>query len=211
MTIENKENLIVETNAKEEVKKKTNRGRKPTKTTNIQEVKSKSKATVEKELKKYAKDIDVEITSLIGGDIIYKSERNDLDNISIDGVGGTTVVSLALLIDMCKKKENLLSNLSIAIKEVYNDEYKLDDILELLKVKDLYIFEEMTIEYLDDFLINTEKNVFEEKFNSIPSNVIKNRLIERSVALYRDGLLDSNYKLNVLEGYANNEYLYKNI
>lgn len=211
MTIENKENLIVETNVKEEVKKKTNRGRKSTKTTNVQEVKSKSKATVEKELKKYAKDIDVEITSLIGGDIIYKSERNDLDNISIDGVGGTTVVSLALLIDMCKKKENLLSNLSIAIKEVYNDEYKLDDILELLKVKDLYIFEEMTIEYLDDFLINIEKNVFEEKFNSIPSNVIKNRLIERSVALYRDGLLDSNYKLNVLEGYANNEYLYKNI
>lgn len=218
MTTENKETLVEE---KETATKETTTKRKSTrkttttkpKTTVKEEVKAtkKSRATIEKELKKNAKDIDVEVTSLIGGDVIYKSERNDLDRLSIEGVGGSTVVSLALLIDMARKKNNLLSNLSLAITEVFDDDYEVEDILQLLKIKDLYIFDEMTIEAIDSFLLETDKTKFEENFNSINNKIVKDRMIERSVALYREGSLDSNYKINVLETYANNKYLYKSI
>lgn len=213
MTTENKETLVEE---KETTKRKSTRKTtttKPKTTAKAEGTKTskKSRATIEKELKRNAKDIDVEVTSLIGGDVIYKSERNDLDRLLIEGVGGTTVVSLALLIDISRRKDNLLSSLSLAVTEIFDDEYEIDDILQLLKIKDLYIFDEMTIETIDNFLLEIDKTKFEDKFNAIENKVIKDRMVERSIALFREGLLDSNYKLNVLETYANNEYLYKTI
>ncbi|WP_300449286.1 hypothetical protein [Fusobacterium sp.] len=218
MTTENKETLVEEkeTATKETTKRKSTRKTtttKPKTTAKAEGTKTskKSRATIEKELKRNAKDIDVEVTSLIGGDVIYKSERNDLDRLLIEGVGGTTVVSLALLIDISRRKDNLLSSLSLAVTEIFDDEYEIDDILQLLKIKDLYIFDEMTIETIDNFLLEIDKTKFEDKFNAIENKVIKDRMVERSIALFREGLLDSNYKLNVLETYANNEYLYKTI
>ena len=218
MTTENKETLVEEkeTDTKETTKRKSTRKTtitkpKTTAKAEVTKTSKKSRATIEKELKRNAKDIDVEVTSLIGGDVIYKSERNDLDRLLIEGVGGTAVVSLALLIDISRRKDNLLSSLSLAVTEIFDDEYEIDDILQLLKIKDLYIFDEMTIETIDNFLLETDKTKFEDKFNAIENKIIKDRMIERSIALFREGLLDSNYKLNVLETYANNEYLYKTI
>lgn len=208
MTTENK-NKITEKVVEESktTKPKTTK----TRTTRTKKTTAKSKATIFKELKKNAKDIDVEVVSLVGGDVIYKSQRNDLDVILIEGVGGSTIVSLATIIDACKKTENLFSTLALAITDIMTDDYSKEDILEMLKIKDLYIFDEMVIDTFDDFILNTDKSKFETEFNKIENRVIKDRMVERSIALYREGKLDSNFKQSVLEAYAENEYLYKSI
>ena len=69
----------------------------------------------------------------------------------------------------------------------------------------------MTLEEIDDFILNTDLTEFEKEFTNIQNENLKFRLIERSVGLVKEGLLDSTAKMKLFEVAYGTEYLYKNI
>lgn len=199
MTIDNKETPVVEE------KKATTTRKRNTKTT----TKTKNTVSIKRELRKNAKDISLEVSSLVNGDVLFIPKKNDLGALTMGDRDSTDEVSLALLVEMKKEARGLLEKLVITVTDVYSDEYKLNDIIDFLELKDLYEFEDMSIEAFKSFIIDTDAAVFEAKFNAIKNKAVKNRLVEISVDLYRKNLLDSNFKRSVFEQYSGNEYLYK--
>lgn len=198
-----KKEVLTENNLMEEkevVKEKKTSTRKATK----------SRATINKELRMKAKDIDVEVESLVNGDVFYESRKTG-EILEINEIGGKEIISLDLLLDINKRCKKLLRNLVISIVDIYTDDYKVEDILELLDLKDIYILETMNLESVDDFILSNNISELEENFNKIENQNIKDRFIERSVSLYRDGLLDSDAKKRIFEVSYGSEYLYKNI
>lgn len=203
MTEEIKETVTTEN--KKETKKTTTK-RKTTKK------ETKSKATVNKELRKYAKDIDVEVQSLVAGELFYVSNKTN-EILELEETGDTDVVSLELLIEMSKKSKTLLKGLYLVILDVYNNEEKgeftVDDVLSFLGIEDSYVLKENNLEYIDKLIIDTTYDEFEKEFNKIKIEEVKERIIERSVALFKEGKLDSDSKKNLLSNYSKNPYLFK--
>ena len=124
----------------EEKPKKTTRTRKST----AKKEEVKSRATINKELRAKAKDIDVEVESLVKGDVFYVSKKSG-EILDIGEIGEREIISLDLLLDISKKGKKLLNKYVISLVDVYSDDYTLDDILELLDLKELYVLDEMTI------------------------------------------------------------------
>lgn len=213
MTIKKDEVIeeVVETTEEviEEKPKKTTRGRKAT-TKEETKKEVKSRATINKELRAKAKDIDVEVESLVKGDVFYVSKKTG-EVLEINEVGDREIISLDLLIDISKRGKKFLNKFIIGVVDVYSDDYTLEDILELLDIKDKYIFKEMSISEIDSFILDTELTEFEKEFNALKDEHLKFRLIERSVALYKEHLLDSTAKMRLFEVAYGTEYLYKNI
>lgn len=182
----------------------------PKKTTRTRKTTTKTRATINKELRMKAKDIDVEVESLAVGVIFYESKKTG-EILDLNEAGMREVVSLDLLIDMSKKSKSLLTKLVIGIVDVFSDDYKASDVVELLGLKDCYIFDEMNIENVDKFILDTDYTEFEKKFNAIKVEDSKYRFVERSIVLHKEGLLDSEAKKGLLERFSGNPYLYKNI
>ena len=170
----------------------------------------KSKSTINKELRANAKDIDVEVQSLVKGEVFYCSRKTG-EILELSEIGDREIISLDLLMDISKRCKKLLSNLVISISDIYSEDYKLEDIIEFFGLKDLYSFKEMTLEEIDDFILNTDLTEFEKEFTNIQNENLKFRLIERSVGLVKEGLLDSTAKMKLFEVAYGTEYLYKNI
>ena len=191
----------------ESTPKKTTR----TKKTTTKTISSKkTKATINKELRMKAKDIDVEVESLAVGVVFYESKKTG-EMLDLNEAGMREVVSLDLLIDMSKKSKSLLTKLVIGIVDVFSDDYTVEDVVELLGLKDCYVFDEMNIENVDKFILDTDYTEFEKKFNAIKVEDSKYRFVERSIMLHKEGLLDSEAKKGLLERFSGNPYLYKNI
>lgn len=181
------------------VAKKTEKVEKKTPEPKVKKV---SKAVISKELKKNAKDIDVEIINLSNGTVLH--QRHD-ESISLEYPGDVTTVSLDFLLNL--RNKGLLENLVISIIDIYEDGYEVEDVLELLGLTKLYKECSMTLESLDELIEKTTSQEFESLIEDADMKVIE-RITERAIILSRDGGFDSNYKRNILEEKLNNRYLF---
>jgi hypothetical protein len=164
--------------------------------------KKKSLSEIRKELKKQARDIDIEIMNISNGGVIYQRGNVYID---LDNIGDTTIISLEEL--MTLKGKDLLDKLFISIVDVYSSEFELKDIIDVLGLDKSYKYCDMTIDGLDEFIEGTNTQDFEDILNGADNKFVS-RVIERSVFLSKNDGFDSTYKRNILEEKANNRFLF---
>ena len=174
--------------------KKTNRNITPKKTINIKN-----------ELKKNAKNIEVEVMNITGGAIFYNLKGEILD---IEYPGDTEVVSLSFL-DSIKRK-GLLNTLDISVVDVYDDAYTVEDVIMYLGISKLYELCDMKLDSIDELLEDTDSKEFEEILKSADDVVVR-RLCQRAARLAKENKFDSNNKRVILEELTGNKYIFKSI
>ena len=175
--------------------------RKEVKQETVKEVKKPSQSTRLKEIKKNVKDIDIEIMKISGGSFYYE-KGNDI--IEMQEPGETKIVSLDVLLGM---KRDFLEKLFISIIDCLDD-YELEDVLTVLNISETYKHIILTLDGMDDFLMNSSPDDFDEKIRKMPDNLIY-RLVERALKLDKQNQFDSYTKRKSLETRLNNPYLFK--
>lgn len=194
-----------ETKTKVEKKTVTNKPKEVDKIEEPKELvieKKKSLSEIRKELKKQARDIDIEIMNISNGGVIYQKGNVYID---LDHIGDTTIISLEEL--MTLKGKDLLDKLFISIIDVYSSDFELKDIIDVLGLTKSYKYCDMTINGLDEFIEDTKTQDFEEILDGADNKFVS-RVIERAVFLSKNNGFDSNYKRNILEEKANNRFLF---
>lgn len=165
-------------------------------------VKKKSVSEIRKELRKKARDIDIEVMNISNGSLVY--QKGSL-NIDLDNIGDTNIVSLESL--MSVKGKGLMENLYISIVDIYDEEYNLKDVIDVLGLTKAYKHCDMTIDGIDGFIETTSGEKFEKEIEKAEDK-FTSRIIERAVYLAMNDKFDSNYKRSVLEKKANNRFLF---
>lgn len=163
----------------------------------------KSKAEIVRALKRDASKIDVEVMNLTNGSFIYE---NGYDSIRMNEPGETAIIGLDLLLKM--KNSPCIKKLFISIVDVYNEEYELEDILDMLDLTKMYNSRILTLDCLDEMLEKTSIDEFSEIMNKESFELI-NRLCQRAVYLSSLNKFDSMGKRSIVENKFGNDYMFK--
>ena len=154
------------------------------------------------ELKKKSREIEVEVMNVTDGAVYYRDrEGNELD---IEYTGDTEVVSLKFLE---KAKRDILEKLYVTIVDVYDEDYTVEDVISYLGLNKLYCEKNLTLEVIDDILINSTSDEFEALLKRSNKGLVV-RLCERAARLASEKKFDSVTKRTILEDFTGNKYIF---
>lgn len=172
--------------------------------------KKKSRATINKELKAKAKDIDVEIENVTNANIFLKEKRSG-EIIDLQETGDRAIISLDTLINLKNQYRDIFESLAVVLVDIYNNSYTKEDVLNLIGINDFYEIKDLSLEKIDELILDTTITNLEKKFNGFKTNNIKDKIVERSVVLRKEQKLTDTSRLKVFQDYYGTEDLYKNI
>lgn len=163
----------------------------------------KSKAEIIRNLKREASKIDVEVMNLTNGSFIYE---NGYDSIRMNEPGETVIIGLDTLLKM--KNSPCVRRLFISVIDVYNPEYELKDIIDMLDLTKIYGDKILTLDYLDEILEDSSIDEFETILNTV-SPELAGRLCQRAIYIANSNRFDSMGKRSIIEREVNNAFIFK--
>lgn len=150
-----------------------------------------TKADIRKDLRKRARDIEVEVLNMTNGEFFYKC-RKTKEELNLMERGNSDIVTLDFLLNMKNQHRALLERLDLVIIDVYDD-FELSDILEYLGLSKIYEDEKYDVDYIEDAINNMDSEEF--------SNLVQNaniglvvKIAERGIQLAKEGGFDSFFK-----------------
>ncbi|MGL5191664.1 MAG: hypothetical protein ACRC7S_18645 [Cetobacterium sp.] len=157
----------------------------------------KSKRELRNELKKLKHEIEVEIVSLSTGRVSYTNREGDII-FDLNQFGDKEMIDLEELYRVASKHKNYFERHYIAITDIDNDDYEIEDILDFLNVRDVYNdIEDYDRDYIHEILFNMDNYDF-EKTVSVNNIHLTERLSDRAKYLYRKDKFDSMSKAKIL-------------
>lgn len=150
-----------------------------------------TKADIRKDLRKRARDIEVEVLNMTNGEFFYKC-RKTKEELNLMERGNSDIVTLDFLLNMKNQHRALLERLDLVIIDVYDD-FDLSDILEYLGLSKIYEDEKYDVDYIEDAINDMDSEEF--------SNLVQNaniglvvKIAERGIQLAKEGGFDSFFK-----------------
>lgn len=150
-----------------------------------------TKADIRKDLRKRARDIEVEVLNMTNGEFFYKC-RKTKEELNLMERGNSDIVTLDFLLNMKNQHRALLERLDLVIIDVYDD-FELSDILEYLGLSKIYEDEKYDVDYIEDAINDMDSEEF--------SNLVQNaniglvvKIAERGIQLAKEGGFDSFFK-----------------
>lgn len=154
------------------------------------------KGEVIKKINACSRDLTIEFMSNVKN-FIYACPSTGV-GLEVNGFGNTDVMTYEVFKTMCNRKRSILERYWIIPIAVYgNDEITLDDVLEVLKIDNLFEEDMFFEDNIDDILLNCNSKQlagFLKAYNS----KYKELIINRAVELVRQDLLSDSTKRKVL-------------
>lgn len=202
-----------ETKTKETTKKTVAKSKKEAKETKVaEEVKEvpvkKTKRELRSELKKLKNEIEVEVINLSTGRVCYTNREGETV-FDLNKFGEREMVELEEMYRLAGKNKGYFARHYIAIGDIDNDDYEIEDILDFLNVKDVYNnIEDYDTDYINEILINMDNYDF-EKCITVNDKFLAERLADRARYLHRQGEFDSMHKAKLLADRLNIDDLFE--
>lgn len=172
----------------------------------------KERKMTKSELKALLKNAEIDIVSNDTAQLIYKCPITHQE-IYLDEYGDTESVGMDVLQSMKSKAKDFFRKYWIIIEDVYIPNSEVD-----VSVEDVYnflglsnVYEEISDfegGYFDNLLLKEKNDKFADRVEDMDKKMLA-QLITRSVTLYQEGKFDNSRKQTILEGLADNEFLYK--
>lgn len=152
---------------------------------------TKTKSDIRKELRKRARDIEVEVLNMTNGEFFYKC-RKTKEELNLMERGNTDIVTLEFLLNMKNQHRALLERLDIVIIDVYDD-FDLSDILEYLGLNKIYEDEKYDVDYVEEAINDMDSQEFSELIDNANIGLVV-KIAERGIQLAKEGGFDSYFK-----------------
>ena len=150
-----------------------------------------TKADIRKDLRKRARDIEVEVLNMTNGEFFYRCKKTH-EELNLQEKGDTDVVTLDFLMTMKNQHRTLLERLDLVILDVYAD-YGIEDVLEYLGLTKIYGEERFDIDYIENAINDMEINEFSNLIDRASIGLVV-KMAERGIQLAKEGGFDSNFK-----------------
>ncbi len=152
------------------------------------------------------RDTEVIFMNNTNGNFFYKCPKTQAAYDMYE-YGDTAYITVDQLLTMNNTSRKILKELWILLIDVVDDDVTLDDVLKYLGIENLYK-DEIAPEDIDSFILKSPDKKFANTLRKI-DKVLSKKVIERSIALYREGSFNSISKLNALKEYTKNEDLFE--
>ena len=151
----------------------------------------KTKADIRKDLRKRARDIEVEVLNMTNGEFFYKC-RKTKEELNLMERGNSDIVTLDFLLNMKNQHRALLERLDLVIIDVYDD-FDLSDILEYLGLSKIYEDEKYDVDYIEDAINDMDSEEFSNLVQNASIGLVV-KIAERGIQLAKEGGFDSFFK-----------------
>ena len=150
-----------------------------------------TKADIRKDLRKRARDIEVEVLNMTNGEFFYKC-RKTKEELNLMERGNSDIVTLDFLLNMKNQHRTLLERLDLVIIDVYDD-FDLSDILEYLGLSKIYEDEKYDVDYIEDAINDMDSEEFSNLVQNASIGLVV-KIAERGIQLAKEGGFDSFFK-----------------
>lgn len=150
-----------------------------------------TKADIRKDLRKRARDIEVEVLNMTNGEFFYKC-RKTKEELNLMERGNSDIVTLDFLLNMKNQHRALLERLDLVIIDVYDD-FELSDILEYLGLSKIYEDEKYDVDYIEDAINDMDSEEFSNLVQNASIGLVV-KIAERGIQLAKEGGFDSYFK-----------------
>lgn len=150
-----------------------------------------TKADIRKDLRKRARDIEVEVLNMTNGEFFYKC-RKTKEELNLMERGNSDIVTLDFLLNMKNQHRALLERLDLVIIDVYDD-FDLSDILEYLGLSKIYEDEKYDVDYIEDAINDMDSEEFSNLVQNASIGLVV-KIAERGIQLAKEGGFDSFFK-----------------
>ena len=150
-----------------------------------------TKADIRKDLRKRARDIEVEVLNMTNGEFFYKC-RKTKEELNLMERGNSDIVTLDFLLNMKNQHRALLERLDLVIIDVYDD-FELSDILEYLGLSKIYEDEKYDVDYIEDAINDMDSEEFSNLVQNASIGLVV-KIAERGIQLAKEGGFDSFFK-----------------
>lgn len=150
-----------------------------------------TKADIRKDLRKRARDIEVEVLNMTNGEFFYKC-RKTKEELNLMERGNSDIVTLDFLLNMKNQHRTLLERLDLVIIDVYDD-FDLSDILEYLGLSKIYEDEKYDVDYIEDAINDMDSEEFSNLVQNASIGLVV-KIAERGIQLAKEGGFDSYFK-----------------
>ena len=152
---------------------------------------TRTKSDIRKDLRKRARDIEIEVLNMTNGEFFYKC-RKTKEELNLMERGNTDIVTLEFLLNMKNQHRTLLERLDIVIIDVYDD-FDLSDILEYLGLSKIYEDEKYDVDYIEDAINDMDSEEFSNLVQNASIGLVV-KIAERGIQLAKEGGFDSFFK-----------------
>lgn len=121
--------------------------------------------------------------------------------------GDTDYITVEQLLIMNNTSQKMLKELWILLVDTADEDVSLDDVLRYLGIDNLYK-DEINPEDIDNFILKSKDDGFATTLKKM-NKILSQKVVERSVALYREGKFDSISKVRVIREFTGNEDLFE--
>ena len=150
-----------------------------------------TKADIRKDIRKRARDIEVEVLNMTNGEFFYKC-RKTKEELNLMERGNSDIVTLDFLLNMKNQHRALLERLDLVIIDVYDD-FELSDILEYLGLSKIYEDEKYDVDYIEDAINDMDSEEFSNLVQNASIGLVV-KIAERGIQLAKEGGFDSFFK-----------------
>lgn len=180
-----------------------------TKATKKTTEKVEAKETVKKSApKRVVVDRDTEVIFMnnTNGNLFYRCPKTHA-TYDMYEYGDTDYITVEQLLIMNNTSRKMLKELWILLVDVATEGVELEDVLKYLGIDKLYS-DEIAPEDIDNFVLKAPDNKFIKTLEKM-DKVLAKKAVERAVALYREGKLNSLTKLNAIKEFVGNDDLFE--
>lgn len=180
--------------------------------TEVKEKNSKNKRITEarkkvKNLKRVDRDVEVIVMKNVYGGWSYMDKATG-SMYRIDSEATTEVIPMGVLMKMNSSHSKILGRFQIVPIDVYSDEFTVEDVIENLNLTKKYK-EEVNPSEIEDFILSNENiSTFSESIGKL-SRAMKTRVVERAIALFKEGEFNDPTKKGILMKIADNNMIFE--
>lgn len=174
----------------------------------VVEKKERVKKPMRKKRIQIDRDTEVVITNLTSGTFIYVDPKTQ-NRYVLPNFGDEDYITIDELLTMRNRNRTFLENMWVAIVDVLDDEYTVDDVIKFLRLETAYSdgFEAHSI---DEFIKTSTMEQFEKVVSHTSTGLVK-RISERAVELFRNKEYQDRNKMSIIERYLDNNDLINDI
>lgn len=121
--------------------------------------------------------------------------------------GDEDYITVEQLLIMNNTSRKMLKELWVLLVDTADEDVEIEDVIKYLGLDSLYN-DEVAPENIDDFIIKSTDNRFEKSLSKM-GKTLGQKIVERSILLFREGSLNSFSKMSILKEFTDNEDLFE--
>ena len=152
------------------------------------------------------KDVECVVMSLGNGELIYRDKRTTR-LFEFPEIGDTEIMTIEELTTMKNLSRKFFKNSYIAIVDILDDEYTLEDVYSFLQITTET--EILCPEDMDDIVLEMDLESFRRILQNRKEGGLRQRIVERAIKLYEDGEFNDYAKMKVIKEITKLSYLFE--